>query len=259
MAARLRSWTPEEARRRRAPSTRSAAPPWWSCCAASSTRTRRRPAGSSTSAACIRRHINVFVNGERGREETAVGSRRPRRGAARDHRRSEHDRAAAGDQEGAVRARGRARMPGSRSTRRAFAGEPVDFATARSRAAGALIATVDLAVLRAEDLVRRRHPARRVDAGRGRRAARGRRAGARADLGDRPRRGRHAVRRRRPRRAVREPRRRRDLGAQRARCGSTGSTQDWQPGGGGLCLHSIVPWPGEPDGWRSPSRPPACG
>ena len=21
----------------------------------------------------------------------------------------------------------------------------------------------------------------------------------------------------------------------------------WQPGGGGLCLHSIVPWPGEPD------------
>jgi photosystem II stability/assembly factor-like uncharacterized protein len=23
--------------------------------------------------------------------------------------------------------------------------------------------------------------------------------------------------------------------------------QSWQPGGGGLCLHSIVPWPGEPD------------
>ena len=22
---------------------------------------------------------------------------------------------------------------------------------------------------------------------------------------------------------------------------------DWQPGGGGLCLHSIVPWPGQPD------------
>jgi hypothetical protein len=22
---------------------------------------------------------------------------------------------------------------------------------------------------------------------------------------------------------------------------------EWQPGGGGLCLHSIVPWPGEPD------------
>jgi len=23
--------------------------------------------------------------------------------------------------------------------------------------------------------------------------------------------------------------------------------KDWQPGGGGLCLHSIAPWPGEPD------------
>jgi len=23
--------------------------------------------------------------------------------------------------------------------------------------------------------------------------------------------------------------------------------EDWQPGGGGLCLHSILPWPGEPD------------
>jgi hypothetical protein len=23
--------------------------------------------------------------------------------------------------------------------------------------------------------------------------------------------------------------------------------EDWQPGGGGLCLHSIVPWPAEPD------------
>jgi BNR/Asp-box repeat len=23
--------------------------------------------------------------------------------------------------------------------------------------------------------------------------------------------------------------------------------EDWQPGGGGLCLHSIVPWPGQPD------------
>jgi hypothetical protein len=25
------------------------------------------------------------------------------------------------------------------------------------------------------------------------------------------------------------------------------SRPDWQPGGGGLCLHSIVPWPGDPD------------
>jgi photosystem II stability/assembly factor-like uncharacterized protein len=25
------------------------------------------------------------------------------------------------------------------------------------------------------------------------------------------------------------------------------SRPEWQPGGGGLCIHSIVPWPGEPD------------
>jgi photosystem II stability/assembly factor-like uncharacterized protein len=25
------------------------------------------------------------------------------------------------------------------------------------------------------------------------------------------------------------------------------SRPDWQPGGGGLCVHSVVPWPGEPD------------
>src|SRR5258705_10594013 len=25
------------------------------------------------------------------------------------------------------------------------------------------------------------------------------------------------------------------------------SRETWQPGGGGLCLHSIVPWPGDPD------------
>jgi hypothetical protein len=34
---------------------------------------------------------------------------------------------------------------------------------------------------------------------------------------------------------------------------------EWQPGGGGLCLHSIVAWPGTRRGWPSPSRPPACG
>ena len=71
----------------------------------------------------------------------------------------------------------------------------------------------DQPVLRAEDL-RRRGPERRVGAGQGRRAARGRGGGARADLGDRARRGRRrAVRGRRPRRAVQVDRRRAELGA----------------------------------------------
>jgi hypothetical protein len=78
-------------------------------------------------------------------------------------------------------------------------------------------------------------------------AARGRRGRARAHLDDRPRRGRRRrLRRRRPRRAVREPRRRRELGAQPRPVGPP-DARDWQPGGGGLCLHSIATWPGEPD------------
>ena len=129
---------------------------------------------------------------------------------------------------------------------RAFAGEPVEYAM-RDPRSGRVLATRHVGLVRPADLARRR-PGRGVGAGRGRRAAGGRRRRARADLGDRGRRGRrHAVRRRRPGRAVREPRRRRDVGAAAARSGSTRRRPDWQPGGGGLCLHSIVPWPGDPD------------
>ena len=79
---------------------------------------------------------------------------------------------------------------------RAFAGEPVEYAM-RDPRTGRRARVGDLAVLRPEALLHRR-PASdwgaakrpRMGAGRGRRAARGRRAGARADLGDRARRGR---------------------------------------------------------------------
>ena len=154
------------------------------------------------------------------------------------------DRAARRDEEGPVRARGRAgrAVRGDRARVRRRAGRvraarPALRPRARVR---------DLAVLRAEDLVRRR-PRGRVGAGGGRRAARARRRGARADLGDRAGRGRgHALRRRRPGRAVREPRRRRDLRASTAGSGSIRAGDSWQPGAGGLCLHSIATWPGEP-------------
>ena len=33
----------------------------------------------------------------------------------------------------------------------------------------------------------------------------------------------------------------------------------WTPGGGGLCLHSIAPWPGEPDRLALAYRPPGSG
>ena len=87
------------------------------------------------------------------------------------------------------------------------------------------------------------------DAGDGRRAAARRRAGARADLGrsspasDDGR----AVGRRRPRRAVREPRRRRDLGAQPRALGAPDAGRAGSRDSGGLSVHSIAPWPGDPD------------
>ena len=140
---------------------------------------------------------------------------------------------------------------------RAFAGRADRLRDARSRQR-ARDRHVDLAVLRPEDLVRRR-PRRRVDAGRGGRAARGRRGGARADLGDRRRRGRLAVRRRRPRRAVREPRRRADLGAQPRAAPSTGSTRTGSRAVAGCACTRSCPGPASPTSSRSRSPPPACG
>ena len=88
---------------------------------------------------------------------------------------------------------------------------------------------------------------RRVGAGDGRRAARGRRAGARADLGDRARRGRRPC----TRAATPACCSRAATAARRWELNRTlwehPTRPDWQPGGGGLCLHSIAPWPGEPD------------
>ena len=130
-------------------------------------------------------------------------------------------------------------------TARAFAGEPVEYAMRDPRS---------------EPHPRRRRSARstgrrsstprtrrRVGAGRGLALPEGGDAGARADLGDRARRGRrHAVRRRRPRRAVQDHRRRASWELVRS-LWEHPTRPDWTPGGGGLCLHSIAPWPGEPD------------
>ena len=58
---------------------------------------------------------------------------------------------------------------------------------------------------------------------------------------------RHGLRRRRPRRALREPRRRRQRSALNRGLWEHPSRERWQPGAGGLCLHSIATWPGEPD------------
>ena len=56
----------------------------------------------------MRRHINVFVNGERGGAGHDGRGRGPDRRPPGDLRRLHDDRAAGGDEEGPVRARGRA-------------------------------------------------------------------------------------------------------------------------------------------------------
>ena len=68
-----------------------------------------------------------------------------------------------------------------------------------------------------------------------------------ADGLERHRRPGRALRRRRAGGAVPEPRRRRDLGARRGPDRTTRPRPEWQPGNGGLILHSIVPHPTDAD------------
>ena len=100
--------------------------------------------------------------------------------------------------------------------------------------------------LRAKDLVHRRS-SRGVDPGKRRGSAGGRRRRAGAHLAGRRRARRtacctRAVIRACCSRAATEGR----AGSSTPRCGTSPPASSWQPGGGGLCLHSIVPWPGDP-------------
>ena len=162
----------------------------------------------------MRRHINVFVNGERGAQETHVQAEDRIDVLPAISGGCTHDRAAGRDEEGPVRARGRARARGFEVTARAFAGEPVEYAL-RDPRSGRVLAAVELAVLRPEGLPAPTTRGGEWEQADGDRAPRGRRAGARAAVDPQARRGRRPdLRRRRSRRAVREPRRRRDVRAQ---------------------------------------------
>ena len=128
----------------------------------------------------------------------------------------------------------------SRSTARAFAGEPVEYAM-RDPRSGRVLATVTSPfygpkIFYADDPAGEWEQADGVALPEGGDAALERIWVIVPGEAD----GR-AVRGRRPRRAVREPRRRRHAGSSTAALWEHPTRPKWQPGGGGLCLHSIVP------------------
>ena len=191
-------------------------------------------------------HQRVRQRRARGEENDAVERRGSHRRASRRSQEAARDRAAGRHEEGPVRARGRARasVRGDRARVRGRAG--------RVRAARpALGPRARLGDARRSTARRSSSPTTPPASGSrpsGVALPEGGDAALRADLGDRARRGRgRDLRGRRPRRAVREPRRRRDVRAQPRRCGSTRRGRSGSRAAGGLCLHSIVTWPGDPD------------
>ena len=193
----------------------------------------------------IRRHINVFVNGERGarrrRCRPGTGSR-----CSGDHRRLIDDGTARGDQKGPVPARGESRSSFEIKTR-AFAGRAGRLRDPRP-AEPARVRDRDLALLRPE-IFYTDDPAGAAEWQQAEGVALPE-GGAQAleriwviacgeDDGTLYAGGDPGV--------LFESH---DDGANwelNAGLWEQPSRKDWQPGGGGLCLHSIVTWPGDPD------------
>ena len=206
----------------------------------------------------LRRHINVFVNGEPGAAGHAGRRRRPDRRAAGDLGRMRAvTELLVGTKKGLFVLEGE---PGSRFevAGRAFAGEPVEYALHDPRS-GRVLASVTSPFYGPKIWYSDGRQGDWEQAG-----GVALPEGANAALeriwvlvpGEEER---HAVRRRRPRRAVREPRRRRDVRAQ------PGALEASEPRRGGsrapaACACTRSP-PGRASrtGWPSPSPRPACG
>ena len=171
--------------------------------------------------------------------------RRPRPRAAVDLGRVRDDAASGRNEEGPVRARRRRRAATFEIGARGFEGQVGRVRDARP-AERAVLRLGEQLLLRARRSGTRTTPPASGSRPRGS-AARGRGEGARADLGDR----RPARRTARSTRAATPPCSSRATtaaprGSSTGRSGSSPTRPDWQPGFGGLCLHSIAPWPGDP-------------
>ena len=204
----------------------------------------------------LRRHINVFVNGELGAQDTRVRRRRPDRRAAGDLRRTMTE-LLVGTKKGLFVLEGE---PGStfEPTARAFAGDPVEYAL-RDPRSGRVLASVTSPfygpkIFYADD------PAGEWEQAEGVELPDERRARARARLDGRDRRGRRdGLRGRRPGRAVREPRRRRAVRAQPRAVDAPDAAATGSPARAGCACTRSPPGRASRTGWRSRSPPPACG
>ncbi len=192
----------------------------------------------------IREHVNVFVNKEYGQEDTAVAAERPPPRHPRDLRRiGTMTQLLVGTKKGLFVLEGAAgwAVRGDVARVRGRAGRVRDARLANRP----LLRGRHVRVLRAQALLHRR-PRGRVAAGGGHRAPRGRGEAARAAVGDRRRARRTGSCTQAARRGpLREPRRRRDLAAQQG-FWEQPTRPDWSPGAGGMCMHSIATWPGDP-------------
>ena len=133
----------------------------------------------------------------------------------------------------------------SRSAARAFAGEPVEYAM-RDPRSGRYFACVTSAFYGPKLFVTD-DPAGEWQQAEGVALPEGGEHDARAAVVGRPRRGgRPALRGRRPRACSSRAATAGRPGSSTRRSGSSRRAPEWQPGAGGMCLHSIATWPGDP-------------
>ena len=205
----------------------------------------------------VRRHVNVFLNGERSTRRTRL---RPRTSCTSCHRSQEerHARTARRHQEGTVRPAGRAAGLATRSRRER---SPATSSSTRcaTRGPGGTSPRVTSGFY-GPRVMHDERSRRRVGAGRGLAFPESDDVTRRADLGHQAGRGRRAaVGRHRSGGAVGIARRRRHVGAETRPVEGAGSQAIGSPGAAGWRCTPSVPGRATRDGSRSACRRRACG